>query len=428
MIIDFTVTNFRSIRDKQTLSMHAQGASSIEPNVYFPSAENIGVLRSIGIYGANASGKSNFLLALNALRYLVRNTGSLQDDVDIECYEPFLLCSSTKNAPIKFEIECYIQGVRFLYSISFNVNSILEESLDYYPSRHKANLFNRKESDTWETVSFGSHLKGGRRKFAFFKNNSYLSKAGNSADAPLIIRNIYNYFRHDITHLAVGQDFKISSFLSNANVRSVFAAVLKNSDTGISDIEAEDQEEEVLNALNSSDHPEEYKEAIKEYALTRARFKPFFLHENDTGGFERFSESMESAGTLKLFNLLPLLIACFHNGGVLIVDELDNSLHIHLAELIVKLFHDQEVNKKGAQLIFSTHNINLMSHELMRRDQIWFCEKKQGVSNIFSLDQFDKKIVKSNSPFIKWYGEGRFGGIPHVDYKAIATLMTVVKD
>lgn len=427
MIVDFTITNFRSIRDEQTLSMHAQGGAVLGDNVNFPGDEHIGVLRSVGIYGANASGKSNFLLALHALQYIVGNTGNLQDGARIACYEPYLLCSTTKNAPINFEVEFYFDGFRYLYRVSFNSHAILEESLDYYPSRHKANLFNRTESDTWETISFGGHLKGGRRKFALFKNNSYLSKAGNSADAPSIIRNVFNFFSYSMVHLAVGENFKVSNVLESEGIRSIFATILSKLDTGISNIEVEDQEEKLLRTLDSANTPEDMREELKAELLKRSRFKPFFLHENDSGGFERFSERMESSGTVKLFDLLPLLISCFHSGSVLIIDELDNSLHFHMAELIIKLFHDPNVNKNGSQLIFSTHNINLMSHELMRRDQIWFCEKKLGVSAIASLDQFDKKVVKSDSPFAKWYEEGRFGGIPHIDYSAVASLLSVVE-
>lgn len=422
MIIDFTITNFRSIRDEQTLSMHAQGGSVLENNVSFPADEKIGVLRSVGIYGANASGKSNFLLALRALQFIVCNTGNLQDGARIACYEPYLLSSETKNAPVIFEVEFYLNKVRFLYRVAYSSVAIIEESLDYYPSRHKANLFNRSEGDTWESISFGSHLKGGRRKYALFGNNSYLAKAGNSADAPQIIRDVFNFFNYSMKHLAVGEDFKISKVLESESVLAAFATILNKVDTGISNIEVEDQEEKLLKSLKGT--PEDIKEEI----LKRSRFKPFFLHKNNDGGFERFTEHMESSGTLKLFDLLPLLISCFHQGSILIIDELDNSLHFHMAELIIKLFHDPLVNKNNSQLIFSTHNINLMSNELMRRDQIWFCEKDFGVSSIASLDQFDKKVVKSDSPFVKWYEEGRFGGIPNIDYLAVADILSFRED
>jgi len=133
---------------------------------------------------------------------------------------------------------------------------------------------------------------------------------------------------------------------------------------------------------------------------------------------------MESAGTIKLFKMLPILIDAFEDGGVLLLDELDNSFHPHLAELVIKLFNDPNVNKNNAQLIFSTHNINLMSPELLRRDQIWLTEKTNGATLFYSLDEFDKNSVKMDSPFDKWYGDGRFGAIPSIDIEAISKIIS----
>ena len=104
------------------------------------------------------------------------------------------------------------------------------------------------------------------------------------------------------------------------------------------------------------------------------------------------------------------------------MDELDNSMHPFMAELIIKLFNDSRINKGNAQLIFSTHNINLMSSELLRRDQIWFTEKQDGMTKFYSLDDFDKKKVKPRSPFNQWYAEGRFGAVPAINYQGIVEL------
>ena len=124
-----------------------------------------------------------------------------------------------------------------------------------------------------------------------------------------------------------------------------------------------------------------------------------------------------------MFDLAPVLIDAFERGGVLIIDELDNSMHPHMAELIIKLFNDPEVNPGGAQLVFSTHNANLMSPDLLRRDQIWFAEKSNGLSRFFSLDDFDKAKITATSPFARWYAEGRFGAIPSIDYRGIVNLL-----
>jgi AAA15 family ATPase/GTPase len=132
---------------------------------------------------------------------------------------------------------------------------------------------------------------------------------------------------------------------------------------------------------------------------------------------------MKSAGTQKLFHLAPLIVNVLSNGGVLIIDELDNSMHPFMADIIIRLFNDPDVNKGNAQLIFSTHNITLMSSERFRRDQIWFTEKINGATSIYSLDDFDKNMVKPQSPFNKWYAEGRFGAVPKIDYLRIVELL-----
>jgi AAA15 family ATPase/GTPase len=103
-------------------------------------------------------------------------------------------------------------------------------------------------------------------------------------------------------------------------------------------------------------------------------------------------------------------------------------MHPLIAEMIIKLFNDPEVNPKGAQLIFSTHNVTLMSNELLRRDQIWFAEKENGASTYFSLADFDKNIVKPKSPFNRWYLEGRFDAIPRIDYRSIVSILKSLRD
>ena len=216
MIIDFTVSNFRSIKEKQTLSLYAEGGSKhLASNIAYPAGEKVGTLRTAGIYGANASGKSNWLLALKALQYLVVASGEYKDGDSIECYEPFLLAESTQNAPISFELEFAISGLRYIYEISFNTKEIISESLSYFPGQQTANIFRKENGQSWESISFGSKYTGGRKKYALFKNNSYLSKAGNSADSPKIIRTVYNFFRKNILNLNHDHKLKLISWREN---------------------------------------------------------------------------------------------------------------------------------------------------------------------------------------------------------------------
>ena len=198
MIVDFTISNFRSIRDEQTISFFAESPGNhLLDNISYPAGKRIGVLNTAGIYGGNASGKSNILLAFEALQFLIANTSSLKDGQPISCYEPYRLSKQTKSEPVKFEIEFFItDGKRFRYKVSFTKNRIVEESLIYYKSAKPATMFERAKGDTWETVKFGTLFIGGKKRFPFFDNNSYLSVAGSSADSPAIIRDVYNCFQN----------------------------------------------------------------------------------------------------------------------------------------------------------------------------------------------------------------------------------------
>lgn len=422
MIIDITIANFRSIKDKQTFSLYAESQSKhLEENIVYPGDGKYGVYRTAGIYGSNASGKSNLLLAFHALQDITTSSGDLKDGDDISSYEPYLLSKSTVNSPVEIEVEFFLKdNLRYIYSVTYIKNEILTESLDYYPSRAKANLFKREKSDTWEDISFGSHYKGGKKKYPLFKNNSYLSKAGNSADSPKVIRDIFNYFRNDIFHLGSEQKMGAFGWKKDPKLVQSIANILKEVDTGIVGLEFEDNKK----SMEDFNFPDSFPDKLKKKFFDELSKETLFSHLDDEKNIYNFSEKLESSGTRKLLSMLPVLIETFADGGILILDELDNSFHPHIAELIIKLFNCEEVNENNAQLIFSTHNINLMSPKLFRREQIWFTEKNDGQTKITSLEDFNKNIVKMDSPFNKWYDEGRFGAIPDIDFHAISRIIS----
>lgn len=423
MIIDFTISNFRSIKNEQSLSFYAEGSHLHLPNnIRFPADNNLGILTSAGIYGANASGKSNFLTALLALRSLVIDSDDLKDGEEIESYEPFRLCAESKNSPTLFEIEFVVDSKRYLYRIVFNAYKILEESLDFYPSRNKANIFKREEGKNWKEIKFGSLYKGGKKAFPFFENNSYLSKAGNSADAPEIIRKVYDFFRQNLIFRDLNkrtwrfnQEWKKDIKLVNK-----VAAILSKVDTGINGLTIQKED----NSAILTHLPKDMPEHIKNRLLDEINHVTYFQHPTEENTNELFSENDESTGTITLYHALPLIFKVFEKGSVLVWDEIESSLHPHIAELIVKLFNDPKANVNYAQLLFTSHNLNLMSPNLLRKDQIWLTEKKQGVSVISSLDNFDASALKSNSPFAKWYADSRLGGVPEINYHAICELLT----
>jgi len=421
MIIDFTISNFRSIRDEQTFSMFAENPEKqLSENISYPAGKKIGVLNCAGIYGANASGKSNVLLAFEALQFIVCASGSLKDGNPIACYEPFRLSEKNKTAPVRFEIEFFTpDGMRYIYKVAFTRDRVFEERLSFYPSAKPALMFERNADDTWETIKFGTLFSGGKKRFPFFNNNAYLSHAGNSADAPKMIRNVYNYFRNGLLRLGLNEEIHVDDWIDDKSVFDKVAALLGFVDTGVSGVSVQEKDID----LTSVQLPERMPESMKASILRDMKRSFLFAHLTDVEDFEHFELRLESAGTRKLFHMAPLIINVLEHGGVLIVDELDNSMHPFIAELIIRLFNDPEVNCGRAQLIFSTHNISLMSPDNFRRDQIWLTEKTKGATRLFSLDEFDKNQVKPQSPFNRWYAEGRFGAVPKIDYQSIATLL-----
>jgi len=430
MIVDFTATNFRSIKDEQVFSLYVETAGTHLPeNVSYPAGDKIGVLKSVGIYGANASGKSNLLFAFRALQYIVVNSGDLKEGNAI-AYEPYLLSESNQVAPTRFEIEFFVPNIenkslRYRYIVAFTAQKIVEESLFFYPTTQRAMIFSRTAGDTWETIRFGSLYKGGKKRLPFFENNSYLSKAGNSADAPPMIRDVYNFFRSELVFIAPnGMTIQLNWFEKNEIVKQV-EGILSAVDTGISKVIIQEEESlEPVQWLLPQGMPEEFKRRF----LQHEKYKILFSHQTEIGNHRPFELQQESDGTRRFFFLVPVLIDILTAGQVLIMDELESSMHPFMAELIIKLFNDPRVNKRDAQLIFSTHNINLMTPELLRRDQIWFTEKQQGATKLYSLDDFDKKKVKPQSPFNQWYAEGRFGAIPSINYQRIVELFNPLED
>lgn len=421
MFTYLAISNFKSIKNRVEVNLSsATPGNHLPENLYKNDGMQVATLRSAGLYGANASGKSNVLMAFEALKFITTMSGDLKEGSNIPCYEPYALSSETTSSPTTLEAEFYSKsGDRFLYIISFIKNEITFESLDYYPSRVKANLFTRNKDDSWETLKFGGHYKGGIKKIPFFKNNSYLSKAGNNAASPDIIKEAYNFFRQQIRHIGLNERLRISSFGDREEVVKDTAKVLCMVDTGVNDISVKEVDAELPIKMDD-DIPQEIKDMI----MDDYKYRYVFSHLSEDGKSINFPISRESEGTQKLFEIIPLIRSAFDSKKVIIIDELDNSLHPHIADLIVKLFNDPDVNTYGSQLIFSTHNMQLMTPEKMRRDQIFFCEKNNGSSTLYSLDDFDKKKVKTSTNYVNWYNEGRFGGVPDINYLKIALFLS----
>lgn len=423
MIVDFSVTNFRSLKDEQTLNFHVEtGRERLACNYSEFEGGKLAVLRSGAIFGANASGKSNFLRAISALKWLVERSGDRKDGQKILPYEPYVLSSEAASLPVEFDIEFIVpSGSRYRYNVTFNKDRILTETLHTFPKRREALVFAREEEDTWETIKFGGSYSGGTRKLPFFPNNSYLSKAGNTASTPESIREVYNFFR-SIKTINADQGIMALGIHKEKEVLNTISSLITFVDTGIESITVEEEKDPKEIRL-PDDMPDDLKEAIQEHNKTKFSF----WHRSEEDKLVPFDDDMESDGTMRLFEMLPLLLDSLEKGGVIVVDELDAHLHSHLIKAVLDLFHDDEINTSGAQIIFSTHDLSVLSQECMRREQIWLTSKLKGRTEVVSLDEFDKSLVRPNSPFYAFYNDGRLGGVPLINHSKIRETVLALK-
>jgi len=424
MLIDFTIKNFRSIKDEQTLSLVASdSAGDLLDNRIKVPGENFRLLPSAIIYGANASGKSNLLRALQELKLMIMFSHKLSKDQKLFFFDPFRLDKQNMNNPSEFEIEFIANdSIRYLYNVKYSEREIEHESLFYYPKKQKTKLYIRNQG---KGIDFGVQLKGHKKQVEniLLPNQLYLSVAVNNNLVQL--DPVYQYFsEYLVTVLSSNSWNHIDVLLSNMIIPSgAFLAEnqgLKNEVKKylqIADIDIDDiilKEREVTSEpYKDWDLPQDVIANLNK----SLKYVTYLRHHLvDDGGYIDFNINDESDGTQRLFKLSQAIIPVLKEGGILIMDEIDQSLHTMLSEFIISEFNNPERNPHGAQIIATTHDISLMKPENFRRDQVWFTEKeKSGATKIYSLDEYDKDKVRGNTPYYKWYLEGRFDAIPRLN-------------
>jgi hypothetical protein len=419
MIVDFTVSNFRSFRDPQMLSMNVEGPRVRHPsNFSILEGERLAVLRSAGIFGANASGKTNILRALAAIQWIIVSSAGRKATQSIPPYEPFRLMPAHAERPVAFEIEFIVpSGARYRYEVSFVRQRILEERLISFTRRSRATVFERGAEDDWETIKFGGTFKGGTRKFPFFHNAAYLSRAGNDASSPDFIREIYTYFE-SLRYIVAGGEMLSRVALSDPKMMRAVSELLCLADTGVDEVTIEENE-----AADDIRLPESIPDDFKEAILAQNRMVAKFWMKSGSGDPVPFESDDMSHGTNRLLDLLPIVLSALEDGSVLLLDEIDAHLHTDLVRLVLQLFHDDEINTKGAQLLFSTHDTNILDAAYMRRDQIWLVSKNDGISSLKCLSEYDKKYVRQDSPFEAFYRDGRLGALPRLPYSRVKQVL-----
>ena len=420
MIIDFTVGNFLSFKDKRTLSFQASGISELPENIIKIGKNKL--LRSGVVYGANSSGKSNLIKAIDRMRDLLLNSVKLNDNDFLE-YSPFLL-SNIENEPTFFEMEFYQLNKIFRYGFEYNEKKILNEWLFIKQGSKKEIVqFIRtidgigvspefeegigKEKSTNDNrlfISLVAQLGGKTSKkiLEWFRGYNVLSGIEHKDYIGFSLRMLHKKIKGCEESLSLYQKLKL----------------------GFTDINVKEAE------FNTSELPSNMPDNIRTKLVKEFQGKTMVSIKTVHNKYDKSGQIIgnilfdkdenESEGTKKIIDLSGPIFDTLILGKILIIDELDAKLHPLITIQIVKLFNNPDTNPNNAQLFFATHDTNLLNSELFRRDQIWFTEKDATEqTDLYSLIEFklpDGSKVRNDSNLERNYIRGRYGAIPFITY------------
>jgi len=420
MLIEFAVENYKSIKERHTFSMIAANLKKHEDYLVSHSVfKNEKLLKVSACYGPNAAGKSNVVNALACFHDIVVESGRLGADDVVGPYTPFVLDNKTAQSPTSFSMEFICNGMRYLYEFSYNKDVIVKEGLYFFPTR-KAKLFERNG----DSFSFGQQFKGDKKAVEKMtrSNNLFLSRGAELRNETL--EEVHKYIKDKI--IVYGNPTGYFNLFERTSIELLLndemgennkkiSELLSAADVGVKRVGLEKSKREVPEGLLTS-----LADGARDAFLSNTQYFPVTYHDvyhgDEVVGQEKFLlQSQESSGTQKLFYLAKFLLNVLNEGGVLIVDELDNSMHTFISEFIIDLFNKEKTNPNNAQLLFTTHDVAMLTPDNFRKDQVWFASKNEkGESEFYSLVDFDSKTVRNDTKFDKWYRDGRFGAIPFI--------------
>lgn len=419
MLIEFTVGNFLSFRDKKTFSLNATAIKEYaESNVIHAGRHTL--LRSGVIYGSNSSGKSNLVKAMSIMRWLVSKSFERSSSAELEV-TPFLLQVENEDQPSFFEVIFLVGEVKYRYG--FEVTNEIVKAEWLFESRKNAErpLFLRENDGIEVMKAFpeGRNLEQRTRDNALFLTvvdqfNGFVAK------------EVMGWFSSFATISGLSHESYTGvtySLLEKDATKQLLQDFYNTTDLGFDQVKL-DKKEFDMSRL-PTDMPESIMQEIstklqgKMMVNARTLHKKYDAEKNIVGSVEFEMDTQESSGTNKVFNISGPVFDVLNDGGVLVIDELDASLHPLLTLAITRLFNSNEHNPNNAQLIFTTHDTNLLSYGNYRRDQIYFVEKDQyGGSDLYSLVEYKEetgvKAIRKDRSFEKDYIQGRYGAIPFI--------------
>ncbi len=417
MLVNFRVENYKSIKEPCELSMVASRyfKDKEETNTFDTGIHDFPrLLKSIVIYGPNASGKSTVIDAIKFLSYFVSESAQKSNSNEKIKVTPFKLCADSRNKDTSFEISFIENEIRYEYGLCVNPEMVTEEWLFAYPSGKAQKWFHR----VWDSQSeeyfykFSNKFEGGRLRSDWQKqtrkNASYLSVAVQYNSEQL--QPVFDWFQQRLFSLkpdTLSHQYTASE-CKRPEVKKQVIDFIRSSDIHLTEINV------ITKKLSDIPFPDDMPDAFKEEFSKSFKDKEFhdiqFIRKDDKGQPVHFDFHEESQGTQGLFSFAGPWLDVISNDLVLFVDELDSSLHPLIVHHLVDILH-----KSGskAQIIFTTHDTTILSQRsLLRRDQVWFISKdKSQASSLYPLSDYS---VRDGEAIEKGYLSGRFGAIPFI--------------
>ncbi|WP_187625511.1 AAA family ATPase [Pseudomonas congelans] len=424
MLIQFSVKNWRSVRDEQILSLvKAKGEELADTNSFTPDTPHCSdLLRSAAIYGANAAGKSNLLSALRVMKDIVLESANKQPGDELPVIA-FKLDRDSEKLPTEFEMTFIVDKVKYQYGFTASATQIFDEWLIAYPNGRPQKWFTRAfDLDTKEyNWSTGPSLQGQKQVWqeTTRSNALFLSTATQLNSKQL--RPVLNWFRNTLRVSSVvgWHGTYTASVCKDLDQKAKVLNFLKAADFDIKDLKIKAE------VISTSHLPDSMPEEIKQKFLEEMKGEEIYdiktVHEGAQGQLIDFDFDDESDGTQKLFSFAGPWLDVLEHGRVLFVDELHDNLHPKLVSFLVNLFHNKKSNPHNAQLVFTTHETSILSQEVFRRDQIWFCEKDtKQATKLYPLSDFSPRKGRENLE--EAYLAGRYGALPYTRPYQVAGL------
>ena len=421
MIAEFTVENFYSIRSTQKISFEPSSDSFMLDEYTYEVKDGVRLLKVGIIYGANASGKSNVLEAIDFFKMLVLRVPKGRNDTTRVV--TFLLDETSKTKTTKMSMSFYVNQLKYILSFELDKKRIYSETLTVYESIRPTKLYSRSYDPYTDSsvIEFGTNLKMAKKNQDTIAGNtinncSVLAAFGNCNVGKTKLNDVYDYFAKQVKDV-LAPGMLLSGYVKrhldkdkDGNLKKFILNFLKASDFNIEDVTLHEEEELITSELEQLIQKAPIADDVKSEMLKKGKItntELTFTHRTENGLYE-LSEEYESNGTMRFLGMAIILNFLLKNNQFVPIDEVETSIHYELLSYFIKVFLAN--SNQTSQMLLTTHDINLLNEEFIRRDTIWFTDKdEQGETNVVRLSALG--LHKNLSPY-NAYKQGKLVKLP----------------